>query len=229
MRSLFSHIKEIMLGNKKLRGNEGVPADKGLISAPSYNVIEIDSLLDVVDHTKTLVGKQTVHKAFTETRPTIDEIKEKQDALRELEKDDEVRAGIEALLDKAVKHEDSFYRLLLSKFTGVMSSAKRSRLEESGYGYRVYKKGTKLLPVVVTQVEKIKTPKSQYLKNLLLELTSFADTKEYKLMRGPVYMLFRRFLAKDEKKIFTPAIKLRLSLFKPTLIIILVLLTLAMR
>lgn len=228
MRSLFFHIKEIMLGNKKLRGNEDVPAGKGLISAPSYDVIEIDNLLDVVDHTKTLVGKQTIHTAFTQTSLTADEIKERQDALRELAEDDEILAGLENVLDKAVKHEDSFYRLLLSEFTGFMSSPRRAKLEESGYGYRIYIKGTKLLPLVVEQVKKIKPPKSQYLKNLLSELASFADTKECRLMRGPVYMQFRRFSTKEEKKLFTPAIKFRLGLFKPALIIILVLITMFM-
>jgi hypothetical protein len=158
--------------------------------------------------------------AFTQSCPTVDEIKEKQDALRELEDDDEILAGVEGLLDKAVKHEDSFYRLLLSEFTGFMSSPRRARLEESGYGYRVYTKGRKLLPEVVEQVKKIKTPKSQYLKNLLSELASFADTREYKLMRGPVHLALRGFLTKDEKKLLTPAIKFRLSLFKPALITI---------
>ena len=229
MRGLFSHIKEIMLGNKKLRGNEGVPAEKGLISAASYDVIEIDKLLDVVDHTKTLVGKQTIHTAFTQTRPTVDEIKAKQDALRELEEDADILAGVDGLLDKAVKHEDSFYRLLFSEFTGLMSAANRSRLEEAGYGYRVYANGTQLLPELVEQVKKIKTPKSQYFKNLLSELASFADTREYKLMRGPAYMVPGGFLIKDEKKPLTPAIKLRLSLFKPAVIILLFLATITMR
>ncbi len=224
MRDLFFHIKEIMLGNKKLRGNEDVPAEKGLISAASYDVIEVDNLLDVVDHTKTLIGKQTIHTAFTQTCLTADEIKEKQDALRELEEDDEIRTSLEGLLDKAVKHENSFYRLLLSEFVGWQSSPKRKRLQEGGFGYRAYAKGIKLLPSMVEQVKKIKTPKSQYLKKLLSELASFADTREYKLMKGPVYMtLGEKFLLKDEKKLLIPTLKLHLRLFKPVLITLLIL------
>ena len=224
MRDLFFHIKEIMLGNKTLRGNEDVPEGKGLISASSYDVIEIDNLLDVVDHTKTLVGKHTIHTSFTQTCLSVDEIKEKQDALRELEEDDEILTGLEGLLDKVVKHEDSFYRLLFSEFTGWLSSPKRSRLEEGGFGYRAYAKGIKLLPSVVEQVKKIKTPKSQHLKNLLSELASFADTREYKLMKGPVYMtLWESFLLKDENKLFIPTIKFHLSLFKPLLITLVIL------
>ena len=189
MRGLFSHIREIMLNNKTLRGNGDVPEGKGLISASSYDVIEVDNLLDVVDHSKTLVGKQTIHTAFTQTCPTVDEIKRKQDALRELDEDEEILNGVEGILDKAVEYEDSFYRLLFSQFTGFLFAPEPSRLEAAGYGYGLYAKGSKLLPEVVEQVKKTKTPKSEYLKSLLAELSSFADTREYKLMRGPVYML----------------------------------------
>ena len=228
MRDLFFHLKEIMLGNKALRGNKDVPAEKGLISASSYDVIEVDKLLDVVDHAKTLIGKQTIHTSFTQTCLTVDEINERQDALRELGEDDEILTGLEDLLNKVVKHEDSFYRLLLSEFTGWLSSPKRNRLEEGGFGYQAYAKGTKLLPSMVEQVKKIKTPKSQHLKNLLSELASFADTREYKLMRGPVYMtLWENFLLKDEKKPFIPAIKFHLSVFKPVLITLLALVVVA--
>jgi len=228
MRSLFSHLREIMLGNKTLRGNDDVPESKGLISASSYDVIEVDNLLDVVDHAKTLVGKQTIHTAFTQTCPTVDEIKNKQDALHELDEDVEVLNGVEALLNKAVEYEDSFYRLLFAEFTGFLFAPESDRLEESGYGYGLYAKGSKFLPEVVEQVKQVKAPKSQYLKGLLADLSSFADTREYKLMRGPVYMLLGRFLLKDEKSLFTPAIKLRLSLFKPALLVILFFVTITM-
>jgi hypothetical protein len=228
MRGLFSHIREIMLNNKTLRGNGDVPEGKGLISASSYDVIEVDNLLDVVDHSKTLVGKQTIHTAFTQTCPTVDEIKRKQDALRELDEDEEILNGVEGILDKAVEYEDSFYRLLFSQFTGFLFAPEPSRLEAAGYGYGLYAKGSKLLPEVVEQVKKTKTPKSEYLKSLLAELSSFADTREYKLMRGPVYMLLGRFLLADEKTLLTPAIKLRLNLFKPALLVILFFVTVTM-
>lgn len=66
MRELFRHIRELMLKEESLRGNSGVPDGEGLIDQNSYGVIEVDKLLDVVDHTQTLIGKDTIHKAFSQ-------------------------------------------------------------------------------------------------------------------------------------------------------------------
>lgn len=228
MRQLFSHIRDIMLGDKTLRGNAGVPDDQGIISASSYDVIEVDGLLDVVDHAKTLVGKETIHTSFTQNNPTAEQIKQKQDALRELAEDSDVNVGIESLLNTSVEYEDSFYRLLFAEFTGFLFAPEPSRLEEAGYGYRLFEKGTKFLPEAIEQAKNIKQPKSQYLSGLLAELVSYSDSREYKLMRGPVYMLLGNFLLEDEKTWRTPAIKLRLNLFKPALLITLFLVTIAM-
>lgn len=228
MRQLFSHIRDIMLGDKTLRGNAGVPEDQGIISSSSYDVIEIDGLLDVVDHAKTLVGKDTIHKSFTQTCLTAEQIKQKQDALRELADDSDVNAGIESLLNTTVEYEDSFYRLLFAQFTGFIFAPEPDRLEEAGYGYRLYEKGTKFLPAAIEQAKKVKRPKSQYLKSLLAELSAYADSREYKLMRGPVFMLLGKFLLAEEKTWHKPAIKLRLSLFKPALVVILFMVTISM-
>ncbi|PCI21635.1 MAG: DNA mismatch repair protein MutS [Piscirickettsiaceae bacterium] len=228
IRAFFSHVREILLGNETLRGNEGVPESMGIISASSYDVIEVDGLLDVVDHSKTLVGKETIHKSFTQTNPTVDEIKSKQQALRELDEDQVLRNSIDSMLDTAIEYEDSFYRLLFAEFTGFIFSPDPARLEEAGYGYRLYEKGSQFLPQVLEQIKQIKEPKSQYLKGLLAELLEFSESREFKLMRGPVHMLMGKFLLQDEMSWYTPAIKLRLNLFKPMLIPILFLITIAM-
>ncbi|ORU93357.1 MAG: hypothetical protein A6F70_05345 [Cycloclasticus sp. symbiont of Bathymodiolus heckerae] len=227
MRKLFWQLREVMLGNRSLRGKSDTPDAKGLIDQASYDVIEVDNLLEVVDHTQTLVGKDVMHKAFSQQMLTPDEIKAKQHALQELVDDDELRQGIEALLKTAATHEDSFYRLLFSEFVGFFFSPNRKKLEQPGYGYRVYKEAMRFLPGVVTHAEKIKPPKSIYLKNLLSDLAEFATKRECKLMNGPVYKFFDKFLLASEKKTIQPAIKFRLTLFKPLLLPLLLLPTIA--
>ena len=135
MRGLFSHIREIMLNNKTLRGNGDVPEGKGLISASSYDVIEVDNLLDVVDHSKTLVGKQTIHTAFTQTCPTVDEIKRKQDALRELDEDEEILNGVEGILDKLLNMK---IRFIVYYFHNLLVLWILSRLKKKVYYYYWY-------------------------------------------------------------------------------------------
>jgi len=225
MRELFRHLREVMLGERSLRGNSGVPDGEGLIDQASYDVIEVDNLLDVVDHTQTLIGKDVIHKAFSQHVLTPDEIEAKQQALQELADDGELRQGIETLLNTAAAHEDSFYRLLFSTFVGFIFSPDENRLEEAGYGYRAYDKAMGFLPGVIDDAGKIKQPKSIYLKSLLDGLAEFATKREFKLMKGPVYMLLGKFLLESEKTARKPAIKLRLTLFKPMLVPILFLAT----
>ena len=224
MRGLFRHIRDLILGEKSLRGNSGVPDGEGLIDQNSYAVIEVDSLLEVVDQAKTLIGKDVIHKVFSQQVLTPKQVDEKQQALRELAVDDELRAGLESLLTSAAKHENSFYRLLFSDFVGYLFSPDEDRLEEAGYGYKLFDEGSSFLPAVVDEAKKIKSPKSPYLKGLLDEIESFASTRPFKLMKGPVYSWLGKFYLKHEKA-GKPAVKMRLTLFKPLLLPIIFLVT----
>lgn len=228
MRTLFRRLRAVMMGEESLRGNSGAPDGEGLIDQDSYDVIEVDNLLDVVDHTQTLVGKDVLHKAFSQQILTPEQIKAKQEALRELSDDDELRDGLGSLLETAAEYEDSFYRLLFSTFVGFIFSPDENRLEEAGYGYRMYARAMKFFPGIVEKKNSMKEPKSAYLKNLLDELTAFSTVRDYKLMQGPVYMLLGKFMLADERTSKALGIKLRLSLFKPVLIPVLFVVTILM-
>ncbi|ORU90694.1 MAG: hypothetical protein A6F71_06985 [Cycloclasticus sp. symbiont of Poecilosclerida sp. M] len=217
-----------MLAEKTLRGNSGVPDGEGLIDQSSYDVIEVDNLLDVVDHSQTLIGKHTLHKAFSQQCLTPKQIIAKQDALKELAENDALRGEIDLIVQTAAKHEDSFYRLLFADFVGLIFAPDPERLEEAGYGYGLFEKAMKFLPSVVEQAEKTSEVKSSYLKGLLDEIKNFASARDCKLMRGPVYVLLKDLLLEDEKHWFTPAIKLRLSFFKPMLLPLLFLIVVTM-
>ncbi|ORU91023.1 MAG: hypothetical protein A6F72_00430 [Cycloclasticus sp. symbiont of Poecilosclerida sp. N] len=218
MRELFRHIRDLMLGEETVRRNPSTADGDGLMDQNSYRVIEVDKLLDTVDHAQTLVGKDVIHKAFSQHVLTPQQIEEKQQALKELSDDDELRGDVNRLLETAAEKEYVFYRLLLSTFVGFIFSPDEDRLEEAGYGYGVYDKATAFLPEAVTQAQNIKKPKSVYIQGLIDELIIFSGTKPYKLMVGPVYMLMGKFLLKNERSWKTPAIKLRTSLFKPALL-----------
>ena len=218
MRDLFRQIREIMLESKSLNSKNGVPDKAGLIDHNSYSVIEVDNLLEVVDHTRTLVGKYTVHKAFTQQVLKPEQITSKQQALRELAKDDELCEDLDKLLKTAAEHEDSFYRLLFSDFVGFIFSPDPNMLEEAGYGYSLYAKAIQFLPSVAEKAKRLKNIKSPYLEDLIREIETFRNTRSAQLMKGPVYMLLGKFFLEHERAWYTPAIKLRLSMFKPALL-----------
>lgn len=108
---------------------------------------------------------------------------------------------------------------------GFVFAPDAQRLEESGYGYALYAKATKFLPSVIDEVEKIKSPKSSYLNDLFEELKTFSNTRSSKFMKGPVYTWLGKYFLAEEKKRGMPAIKLRLTIFKPMLLPILFLVT----
>lgn len=224
MRGLFQHIRNLMLGEESLRGNSGIPDGKGLIDQNSYSVIEVDKLLNVVDHAKTLVGKDTIHKAFAQNILTPAQIEEKHKALEEIANDETLRTELSLLLDNAAEYEDSFYRLLFSDFIGFMFSPDTERMEVAGYGYDLYGKATKFLPGVVADAEGLKQPQSAYIQDIINEIKSFSGTRPFQLMQGPVFSWLGKFYLKDEKK-GKPGIKLRLSLFKPALAPLILLMT----
>jgi DNA mismatch repair ATPase MutS len=218
MCELFSHIRLLMLGKKSVRGNSGVPDGEGLIDQSSYDVIEVDNLLDVIDHSKTLVGKNILHKTFAQQCLTPEEIIDKQEALKELAENGLLREDVKQIIETAVKYEDSFYRMLFSNFVGLIFAPDPEQLEEAGYGYSLFSKAIKFIPSVVHKAEKTAQAKSCYLKGLLTEIKEFSTTRDYKLMQGPVYVLMKELLLKEEKKWYTPTIKLRHSFFKPMLL-----------
>lgn len=218
MRPLFVHLRQLMLGERRLRGTDDAVNIDGLVDQDSYQVIEVDSLLDVVDHTQTLVGKDLVHKVFSSQRLTLAEIELKQQALKELSEDASLREGLDLLLKNAATAERSFYKLLFADFVGLVFTPESTKLEEAGYGYRLYKAAQGFLPKVMSDAALLKPTKSPYLQGLLNELEVLADTRVFKLMKGPVYMWLGRFLLKHERSWKTLAIKLRLSVYKPVLV-----------
>lgn len=66
------------------------------------------------------------------------------------------------------------------------------------------------------------TPESPYLRARLDTLKAFDSTRSYALMKGPAYLTERAIRTKAEKWLLTPAIKFRPTLFKPRLIVALV-------
>jgi ABC-type Mn2+/Zn2+ transport system ATPase subunit len=194
---------------------------EGVLDESTFNTIEVDRLFDAVNCASTVVGQATLYRSLTHPLSSIQAIAAKQDALKELESKADLRARIEALVQHAAKYEEEFYRLLFGTFVGTFGNP-RGKMETGSYGHATYRQGTKLMLDLVKGAQGLPTPESPYLRARLDALKGFGSTRSYALMKGPAYLTERAIRTKAEKWLLTPAIKFRPTLFKPRLIVALV-------
>src|SRR5699024_2662653 len=71
---------------------------------------------------------------------------------------------------------------------------------------------------LVKDVESLPTVESDYLNILIEDVNQFGSTTTHSLMQGPVYLTEKGIKAKEAKKWFIPAVKVKRTLFKPLLI-----------
>lgn len=194
------------------------PLEDGVIDPATYETLEVDSLFDAVNATSTIVGRATLHRSLSRPLDDREIIQARQQALRELARNEPLRKGLEQLLGNAAgpDREPEFYKLLYCFFLGTIGSPTNER-EIRGFGYEAYLHGTRFVLETVDQAQRLPEPESPYLKQLLGVLKDFAGTRSYRLMQGPVYRTEKRLMTKEEKGAM-PAIRFRPSLFKPGLI-----------
>jgi len=180
----------------------------------AFRVIEVDKLFEAADHATTAIGRAVLYRSLAQPPVDAGLIRAKQEAVRELERNGELRAGLEVLLAEAAKLEGEFYNLLYAQFLGLISSPAHP-LEIDGYGYATYIKGTRFMLDLVERANRLPEPDSAYLKALVQEVRDFARSRSYALMKGPVYRTEKRVCTRAEKGWLTPGIRFRPSLFKP--------------
>ncbi|MGH8604187.1 MAG: MutS-related protein, partial [Gammaproteobacteria bacterium] len=108
--------------------------EPAIIDAHSFQMIEVKRLFDVLDTTRTSLGKAVLYRSLAQPLSDAKQIAEKQDALRELEEDTALSERIDQFLSQAEKMESAFYQLLFGKFIGL-TGAPVGRLQFEGYGY----------------------------------------------------------------------------------------------
>ncbi len=189
-----------------------------VVDANSFQTIEVKRLFDVLDTTRTKLGKAVLYRSLAQPLSDAKQIAEKQDALRELEKDANLSERIEKFLVQAAQTERAFYQLLFGEFIGLMGTPS-GRLQFEGYGYAAYKKGTRFMLDLVRTARDLPTPNSRYLRALVDALRECGIARVCDMMQGPVYLVVaKRLKTRHEKPRLLPAIKFRPSLFKPFLI-----------
>lgn len=201
-----------------VRSARAAKTGEGVLDESTFNTIEVDRLFDAVNCAGTVVGQATLYRSLAHPLSSVEAITAKQDALKELDSKADLRARIEAMVQQAAKHEEEFYRLLFGTFVGTLGDP-RDKMETGGYGHTTYRQGTKLMLDLVKGAQGLPTPESPYLRARLDALKAFGSTRSHALMEGPAYLTERAIKTRAEKWLLTPAIKFRPTLFKPRLII----------
>lgn len=194
---------------------------EGVLDESTFNTIEVDRLFDAANYASTIAGQATLYRSLADPLSSVEAVTAKQDALKELDSNADLRVRIEALVQHAATYEEEFYRLLFGTFVGTFGDP-RGKMETGGYGHKTYRQGTQLMLGLVRGAQGLPTPESPYLRARLDALRAFGSTRSHALMKGPAYLTERAIKTKTEKWLLTPAIKFRPTLFKPRLIVALV-------
>ncbi|QPK61719.1 DNA mismatch repair protein MutS [Methylomonas sp. LL1] len=201
-----------------VRSSKPLPTGEGVIDQGAFNTIEVDELFDYVNYASTIAGQTVLYRSLTQPLDQLDAIAAKQEAVREIRDNPDVRANVENIVANAAAGEKRLYVLLFGEFLGSFGTAREDNQIE-GYGYKQYNRGVRFVLNLVGAIQNSGTPQSPYLQSVYNKIGNFAESNDYSLMVGPVYNSEKGIQSKEERKnAFSPATIFRPTLFKPLLI-----------
>jgi len=201
----------------EVRISQPAKTGEGVLDAGAFKSIEVDSVFDTVNYAQTTIGQAVLYRSLAQPLDDLQVIADKQEALKEIQANPELKATLARLVENAKKDEKSFYQLLFAKFLGSGGTA-RDDAEIEGYGYTQYRRGTRFILGFVAGLLTLDKPKSTYLDVLLNEIKAFTKTRAYSLMSGPAYITEKSIQSKIDRKSLSPAIIFKPHIFKPLLI-----------
>lgn len=191
--------------------------DHSVLDPQTYDVIETEALFNSIDHTQTKIGHLHLFRSLARPTTNTEYLKQKQDALRELEAKPELHQALKAYVKDCARDEAILYHLLYGDFAGGLATEQPSGLKKmafGGYGYNQFKYGTLFATEMVEDAAKLPETESPYLKSIFEAIHEFGQTRIFSLMKGPVYLADSKFKTKEEKKQSWPAFRFQPSMFK---------------
>ena len=198
-----------------INSTKPLPMGEGVIDETAFNTLEIDKVFDSVNYASTTTGQALLYRSLCQPLSSIKELKAKQEAVKELEKNQALREQIEAIVETVEENEKNVHLLFFGEFLGAFSQT-RAKNEIDGYGYRQYRNGVQFFHDTLSQVEGVDTPKSK----LLNKIKSFKNSRYYSLMEGPVYFVEGNIKSKEERggSLFPIPVIFKPQLLKPVLL-----------
>ena len=201
-----------------IRNSKPLPTGEGVLDQAAFDTIEVDELFDNINVAGTIAGQTVLYRSLTQPLDDLDAINAKQQAVREIRDNPDVRANVENIIANAAVGEQRLYLLLFGEFLGSFGTARQDNQIE-GYGYKQYRRGINAVLNLVGAIHNSGTPQSPYLQQVFNKIGNFAQSNDYSLMMGPVYNSEKGIQSKEERKhSYSPATIFRPTLFKPLLI-----------
>ena len=202
-----------------VKSSKTLPLGEGVIDESAFNTLEVDKVFDSVNYASTTLGQAILYRSLCQPLSDIKAIKAKQDAIKELAKNQTLKEQVESIVGQAANNEKNLHLLFFGEFLGAFSQS-RSQNEIEGYGYRQYNNGIRFFQEAVTQVRAIESPKSKYLNGLFDKIKSFTESRYYSLMEGPVYIVEGKIKSKEEQggSWFPIPVIFKPQIFKPFLL-----------
>ena len=201
----------------EVRISQPAKTGAGVLDAGAFKSIEVDHVFNTINYAQTTIGQAVLYRSLAQPLDSLQAIVDKQEALKEIQENSELKATFQRLVANAKKDEKSFYQLLFAKFLGTGGTA-RDDVEIEGYGYTQYRRGTRFILGFIAGLLVLEKPKSTYLDTLLNEVKAFTKTRAYSLMSGPAYITEKGIQSKLDRKRLSPAIIFKPRIFMPLLI-----------
>lgn len=110
----------------------------GVLDSGAFKSIEVDSVFATINKAQTTIGQAVLYRSLAQPSDNLQDIVEKQQAVKEIQENPELKNTLQQLLLNAKKDEKLFYQLLFAKFLSSGGTA-RDDAEIEGYGYKQYR------------------------------------------------------------------------------------------
>lgn len=174
-----------------------------VIDPETYRLIEIEKLYEAINFTKTRIGAFALKRSLIQPLTSAEVISAKQDSLRELQENPQLKETLLKYVDMASQQEDRLYDYFQGRYArGFMNEENRPGM------YDVFKGAHEFLRHLGNGAEGIKAS-SDYLKFLIVRLDNYRDSEVFEFIKGPVYETKDGLKTKNDTRMYIPSIKFR--------------------
>ena len=186
-----------------------------IIDEKTLFTIDVPDLFNAINHTRTKTGAATLFRSLVKPLDSLELILEKQNSIKELEKDRKIKEALNGYLNSLAKREPYIHRYLFQCLY-CQSEPYNLRFVDQ---YKLYRESMEFFKNMVDGVKDLPRLESPYLRILIEDIRSIDEKRVFELIKGPVYKTLKGLKTKQEVQIYTPRIKFTLRSFKPTLAI----------
>lgn len=186
-----------------------------IVDENTLQAIEIKDLFNAVNYARTRTGAATLFRSLVRPLDSLELIREKQNSLRELEKNEGKMEAVKSYLISLAQRERYLHRYLL-QCSYCQSEPYKLRFVDQ---YKLYHESMEFLKNMIEGAKDLPRFDSPYTEILVNDVRNIEAKRVFELIEGPVYKTHGGLRTRKEVKIFTPRVKFTLRSLKPTLVI----------